>query len=131
MLYDKNQGFNIEGIETHLAINLLYENNLIFVDFLKTTLPENVNYNFNLSFMKVVITNWEGVIFERLGNFDYVNENDNYIIREIFHGIDIIGLQPDNSVSVSGRIYITNNTFFSFNRNNISPRQFIPLYFNV
>lgn len=133
MYYDKVYNIAPSAISTHLRIDIADLEDIsigIGGSFLQN-LPSPVEYDLAKSYIKVIIKDSLGkIIYDRLGYFVYDEEIGGYINTIVFGEPIPISISAVQNINVKGRIYLTNNTFFEYNKVNLGPETFINLYFN-
>lgn len=127
MNYDKQTGGELITIQANLET--IKGNSTSMIIDLPLELPEDIDYDLNLSWVEVYIKRGDNIIYKRLGQFvDSFIVGDNlkaYIIE-----YPLPATEPTDSISIKARLFLTSNTFFDFSKENLGVNTPITLLYN-
>jgi hypothetical protein len=127
MKYDNITG-GTETIEIINQVSTDKTGNNIVMKLLLNSLPGPVQYKLDTSYIKITIKESDGSLIYEVTKFI------NLISPDIFNIIFTKEFPTDTEdllVSVGGRIFLTNNTFYDFNKDNLGELENINFNFLI
>lgn len=131
MKYDTQQNIAPDAILSNIRIIRTEEDNSLSIEFgLLLNLPSPRDYYLPTSYCRVQQINNNQIISDTIHNFTEGNEISGYLVSNLTN--TPIQLQSGiTGIRISSRIYLDNNTSFTFNNRNIPMgTSFINTYFN-
>lgn len=135
--YDDDEGYDteveIQAIISHVLWKNLKDGQTLHLeaDFLTNTLPSGFDYDFDKSYVNVISRNVVNQILkEQVYNFEEFDSDISYVNTLVANSYSL----PEDTtyINLRGRIYLSNNTFFSFNENiEFNINRYTNLYFNT
>jgi hypothetical protein len=131
MEYDKESEILPENIPSNVKITLVRDGNIINVNvgFLDN-LPEGLNYNNEISYVKLIyFNNNSEIIGDILGSYIPLDLSSGYFNNKVITDDLVL---PDNTeyVKILSRLYLNNNTFFRIDKELSEGDNFVNTYFN-
>lgn len=143
LLYDSNKYYDddddhdvnidIEALISHIKWDSNGEGEILYLaPALLNNLDSSMYYDLDKSYMRIRFKNGANILGEsQIYNFTQPNISSGYLNVVISEDGIIIPINTDN-IEVYGRIYLSNNTFYSFNDIlTLNEIKFTSMYFNI
>lgn len=122
----------VMALITHVIMKpiMLGDNLNLQADFSIANMPSSYQYDLNKSYVNVKLLESTQIVGEQIYNFKNPAPDMPYIETQVIESKPI----PDtvDGLRLSGRIYLSNNTFYSFNETiSLYQDKYINLYFNI